>query len=341
MTAITYPAVTHSTKRITNMRAMRAEKFSGYEGLKLVDLPKPAASDGKVLLRLTAAGVTPLDHTILFGHFPPSKAPLILGNEGAGVVEEGGGTDVPVGARVMFTGPYGVFEDGAYSEWLAVRKESLCLIPEGVDDVSAAGIPVAYLTAQMALTRAGFQAGKTVLAPAIGGSVGNAVTQLARALGAKHAMSSTTNPAKAEQAKALGFNEVIDTSFEKLGDGVRRITGGYGADMMIDGVGGEVLSEALGALAVDGSLTTLGYAASRKATIDVTHLIWQRASIKSFILFAQPQAAWADAWHALVSLLQSGAITPIVAQAFPLAEAADALRYLVEGRPFGRVVLTI
>ena len=323
------------------MRAMRAEQFSGYEGLKLVDLPKPTVSDGKVLLRMTAVGVTPLEHTILSGQFPLAKAPLVLGGEGAGVVEDGGGTDFPVGSRVMFTGPYGVFEDGAYSEWLAVRKESLCLIPEGVDEVSAAGIPVAYLTAQMALTLAGFQPGKTVLAPAIGGSVGNAVTQLARALGAKHAISSTTNHAKAEQAKALGFNEVIDTSVEKLGDGVRRITGGYGADIVIDAIGGEVLSEALGALAMDGSLTTLGYAAGRKATIDVTNLIWRRASIKSFILFAQPQAAWADAWNTIVSLLQSGAIKPIVAKTFPLTDAADALRYLVEGRPFGRVVLTI
>jgi len=77
------------------------------------------------------------------------------------------------------------------------------------------------------------------------------------------------------------------------------------------------------------------------ATIDVTNLIWQRASMKSFILFAQPPAAWADAWKLIVSLLQSGAIKPIVAKTFPLAEAADALRYLVEGRPFGRVVLTI
>ena len=323
------------------MRAMRAEKFSGYESLKFVDLPKPAVSDGRILLRMTAAGVTPLDHTILSSQFPLSKTPLVLGNEGAGVVEEGGGTDFPVGSRVMFTGPYGVFEDGAYSEWLAVRKEHLCLIPEGVDDVSAAGIPVAYLTAKMALNAAGFQAGKTVLAPAIGGSVGNAVTQLARALGAKHAISSTTNHAKAERAKTLGFNEVIDTSFEKLGDGVRRITSGYGADIVIDGIGGEVLSEALGALAMDGSLTTLGYAAGRKTTIDVTNLIWQQASIKSFVLFAQPPAAWADAWNVIVPLLRSGAIKPIVAKTFPLAEAADALRYLVEGRPFGRVVLTI
>jgi hypothetical protein len=178
-------------------------------------------------------------------------------------------------------------------------------------------------------------------APAIGGSVGNAVTQLARALGAKHAISSTTSHVKAEQAKALGFNEVIDTSIEKLGDGVRRITGGYGADIVNDGIGGEVLSEALGALALGGSLITLGYSASRKTTIDVTNLIVPQTSIRGFNMFSQPQAAVADAWNVIVSLLQSGAIKPIVAKTFPLAEAADALRYLVEGRPFGRVVLTI
>src|SRR6266852_468174 len=323
------------------MRAMRAEQFSGYEALKLVELPKPTVTEGKVLVRVTAAGVTPLDHTILFSNFHIPEKPLILGNEGAGVVEEGGGTDFPTGSRVMFWGTYGAFEDGAYREWIAVRKEDLCLIPDNVDDVSAAGVPVAYLTAQVALTLAGFRPGKTVLAPAIGGSVGNAVTQLARALGAKRAISSTTNHAKAEQAKALGFNEVIDISLEKLGDGVRRITDGYGADIVIDGIGGEVLSEALGVLALDGSLTTLGYAASRQTTIDVTNLIVPQASIRSLNMFAQPQAAITEAWNVIVPQLQSGAIKPIVAKTFPLAKAADALRYLVEGRPFGRVVLTI
>ena len=122
---------------------------------------------------------------------------------------------------------------------------------------------------------------------------------------------------------------------------VAYLTARLRADIVIDGVGGEVLSEALGALVLDGSLTTLGYAASRTATINVTNLIWQRASIKSFILFAQPQAAWAEAWNTIVALLQSGAIKPIVARTFPLAETADALRYLVEGRPFGRVVVTV
>jgi NADPH2:quinone reductase len=320
---------------------MRAEEFGSHAELRLVDLPEPAVSDGKVLVRMTAAGVTPLDHTILSGQFPRVKPPLVLGAEGAGIVEEGGGEEFPIGSRVMFTGPYGVSEDGTYRERIAVRKEHLSRIPARVDDVSAAGIPVAYLTAYMALNLAGFQAGKTVLAPAIGGSIGNAVTQLARALGAKHAISSTTSHEKAEQARALGFDEVIDVSREKLAAGVRRISGDYGADIVIDGVGGGVLSEALTTLAPGGSLTTLGYSAGRESTIDVTNLIWKRASIKSFSLFAQPQTLWAEAWNAIIPLLDSGAIKAIVAKTFPLADAADALNYLVEGRPFGRVVLTI
>jgi len=124
-----------------------------------------------------------------------------------------------------------------------------------------------------------------------------------------------------------------------LGDGVRRITSGYGADIVIDGIGGEVLSEALGVLALGGSLTTLGYSASRNTTIDVINLIVPQASIRGLNMFAQPKASIRAAWEVIVSLLKSGAIKPIVA--FPLAEAVDALRYLIEGRPFGRVVLTI
>jgi NADPH:quinone reductase-like Zn-dependent oxidoreductase len=102
-----------------------------------------------------------------------------------------------------------------------------------------------------------------------------------------------------------------------------------------------ILGEALSTLAPGGSLTTLGYAAGRDATIDVTNLIWKGASIMSFMLFAQPPAAFAEAWRTLTRLIQSGAIKPIVAKTFPLADAAAALRYLTEDRPFGRVVLTI
>ena len=154
-------------------------------------------------------------------------------------------------------------------------------------------------------------------------------------------MSTTTSHAKAEQARTLGFDEVIDLSTEKLGDGVRRIAGGYGSDIVIDAVGGDLLSDALGTLAMGGSLTTLGYAGGRKSTIDVTDLIWKRASIKSFSLFAQPPEMWRTAWKAIYSLLESGAIKPIVARTFALEDAAEALRYQIESRPFGRIVLKI
>jgi len=158
------------------MRAMRAESFTGYAALKLVEVPRPRRADGRVLVRITAAGVTPLDHTILSGGYLRAPAPLILGNEGAGVVEDPGDSVFSEGARVMFTSPYGVAEDGTYSEWIAVRDEDLCVIPDTIDDAIAGGIPVAYLTAQIRLTQAGFEPGKTVLATAIVGAVGNAVT---------------------------------------------------------------------------------------------------------------------------------------------------------------------
>src|SRR5258708_33086812 len=96
------------------MRAMRAEGFSGYKDLKLVDIPKPSVSDGRAVIRITAAEVTPLEYTILSGGYPRAKAPLVLGGEGAGVVEEGGGTTFPVGSGRMVNGPYGVSEDGNY-----------------------------------------------------------------------------------------------------------------------------------------------------------------------------------------------------------------------------------
>src|SRR5438445_10376390 len=108
------------------MRAMRAESFTGYGGLKLVEVPRPRRADGRVLVRITAAGVTPLDHTILSGGYPRATAPLILGNEGAGVAEDPGDAVCSEGDRDMFAGPYRVSEHGPYSEWSAVLGEDVC-----------------------------------------------------------------------------------------------------------------------------------------------------------------------------------------------------------------------
>jgi NADPH2:quinone reductase len=113
------------------MRAIEAKTFSGYDGLQQIQLPKPQPAKDKVLIRISAAGVTPLDHTILTGGHPRAQAPLVLGNEGAGVIEDAGGSGPDVGARVMLTGPYGVQENGTWQEWLLVKPEELALVLAG------------------------------------------------------------------------------------------------------------------------------------------------------------------------------------------------------------------
>jgi NADPH:quinone reductase-like Zn-dependent oxidoreductase len=263
----------------------------------------------------------------------------VLGNEGAGVIEDAGDSGLAVGSRVMFTGPYGIRENGAWQQWLLARPEHLALVPEAIDDVVAASLPVAYLTAQITLTLAGFKPGKTVLAPAIGGSVGNATYQLARAQGAGKVISTAGSAAKAARARDLGFEDVVDLSAEGLAEGVRRITAGKGVDIVIESIGGSVTSEALSCLALGGVLITLGYSAGRKSTIDLTDLIWKRARMAGFSLFAQSPTAIATAWQDVIPLTVSGSVKPIVERVYPFGEAGEALRHLIEDRPFGKVVL--
>jgi NADPH:quinone reductase len=321
------------------MRAIEAKNFSGYGGLRLTELPRPQPVKDRVLIRVTAAGVTPLEYTVLSGGHPRAKAPLVLGNEGAGVIEDAGESGLAVGSRVMFTGPYGVAETGAWQDWLLVRPEHLALVPDAIDDVVAASLPVAYLTAQVTLTLADFKPGMTVLAPGIGGSVGNATYQLARAQGAGKVISTAGSAAKAARARELAFEDVVDLTAEGLAEGVRRITAGKGVDIVIESIGGTVTSEALSSLGLGGVLITLGYSAGRNTTIDVTDLIWKRARMAGFSLFAQSPTAIATAWREIVPLVVSGSVKPIVERVYPFEEAGDALRHLIEDRPFGKVVL--
>ena len=222
---------------------------------------------------------------------------------------------------------------------LLARPEDLALVPDAIDDVVAASLPVAYLTAQITLTPAGFKPGMTVLAPGIGGSVGNATYQLARAQGASKVISTAGSAAKAAHARELGFEDVVDLSAEGLAEGVRRITAGKGVDIVIDSIGGAVTSEALSSLGLGGVLMTLGYSAGRKTTIDVTDLIWKRARMAGFSLFAQSSTAIASAWRDIIPLIVSGSVKPIVERVYPFGEAGEALRHLTEDRPFGKVVL--
>ena len=321
------------------MRAIEAKTFSGYGGLQQTELPKPQPAGDRVLVRVTAAGVNPLDHTVLSSGLPRAKAPLVLGNEGAGVIEDAGASGLAAGSRVMFAGPYGVSENGTWQEWLLVRPADLALAPDAIDDKVAASLPVAYLTAQITLSQAEFKPGATVLAPGIGGAVGNATYQLARAQGASKVISTAGSPAKAARARELGFADVIDLTAEGLADGVRRITAGRGVDIVVESIGGAVTSEALSSLALGGALITLGYSAGRKTTIDLTDLIWRRARMSGFSLFAQSPLSVAAAWREIVPLILGKSVKPVVERVYPFGEAGEALRHVIEDRPFGKVVL--
>ena len=239
----------------------------------------------------------------------------------------------------MFTGPYGVAEPGAWQDWLLVRPEHLAPVPDAIDDIVAASLPVAYLTGQITLSLAEFKSGITVLAPGIGGSVGNATYQLARAQGAGKVISTAGSAAKAAKGRELGFEDVVDLSAEGLAEGVRRITAGKGVDIVIESIGGTVTSEALSSLGLGGILITLGYSAGRKSTIDVTDLIWKRARMAGFSLFAQTPTTIAAAWRDIIPLIVGGSAKPIVERVYPFGEAGEALRHLIEDRPFGKVVL--
>jgi len=109
--------------------------------------------------------------------------------------------------------------------------------------------------------------------------------------------------------------------------------------VVIESVGGALTGQALATLALQGVLTSLGYSAGRQTTIDVTDLVWKRASMSGFLLFAQSHAVKAAAWATILSLLTSGRVKPVVESTYQLEDAAEALRHLIEDRPFGRVVV--
>jgi len=323
------------------MQKIVATQFNGYKGLKQEEMEKPKGTHDRVLVRVKAAGVTALDHTILVGNHPRAKAPLVLGNEGAGVVEDPANSRFKVGSRVAFTGVYGVAENGSWQDYALIRAGDLLPIPHEIDDALAASLPVAYLTAHLALNDALFSPGKSVFTTAVGGSVGNATYQLARALGASAIIATAGSFGKAARARDLGYDNVIDLSTQGVADGVGLLTDGKGVDIAIESLGGRFIGEALRALSVSGRLIAIGYTAGRESSINVTDLIWKRANVSGFALVTQTPEVKLAAWNEITKLIVSGAISPIVDRLYPITEAAEALRYLNEERPFGKVVLEL
>src|ERR1700676_5603753 len=206
------------------MKAIQAAEHGDYDALHFVDIPNPQPQEGQALVRVTSAGVTPLDHFVLAGLLPSAKKPpLVLGNEGAGVVMEDPSGRFSAGERVLFfAGPGGVARDGTFAEMTLVPTGNLAPLPNEIPDEVAGGLPVAYLSAFLALRQAGFCQDQSVLAPGVGGSVGNATLKLARALGASQLVSTAGSSAKESAAAADGelrHVDIVNLERESLADG--------------------------------------------------------------------------------------------------------------------------
>src|ERR1700739_1406648 len=149
------------------MKAIQAADHGSYEALRLLDIPRPRPRSGQALVRVTSAGVTPLDRYVLAGALPRAKPPpVVLGNEGAGVVVEDFTKAFAPGDRVVFfAGPGGVAQDGTWADYALVPDAILARFFDGISDERAGGLPVAYLSAFLALRQAGFVEGQSVLAP--------------------------------------------------------------------------------------------------------------------------------------------------------------------------------
>jgi NADPH:quinone reductase len=276
-------------KAIQSIKAIQYRAYGAYAQNRFVDLPAPAANDGQVLVRMHTVGINPLDNTFRSGHHyaaTPENLPRVGGQMGAGIVVETKSPSFKVGDRVFVTGPgFGVIADGTWRELVAAPAAGLMPIPSHIDDDHAAAFlaGAGYLVGYLVLTEfVAFKPAQSVLAPGIGGAVGMESVQIARKLGASLAISTASTSAKAEKAQAHGYEHVIDLSRESLRDGVMRLSGGKGVDVIIDGVGGKLTGEALGCLLPGGTYAVVGYAGGREASVNLTDIIWKAAKVRGF-----------------------------------------------------------
>jgi NADPH:quinone reductase len=335
----------HSQRGI-KMRAVRYHEFGGPEKLQVEQVSQPELDGENVLIQITRAGVSPLDDKVRRGVLPPSmrkQLPLVPGASAVGYVADSANSEYPAGTRVLICGwGYGTKLDGTWREFAAVPSSHLVAIPDGVSNDNAAGLVAGagYLTAWLALTKvASLQQGQVVLAPGIYGAVASAAAQVAPILGASKVISTARG---ADRVAAIPHTDnlvVINLDHETLSNGVARLTGGAGVDIVLDTLGGDVTGQALSTLRERGMLISIGYTAGTKAVIDITDLVWKTARLQGFLFSTFTQQELADTYRTLLEHVADNALKPVIDRVYPLDQAAEAQRRVVDDRPFGRVFL--
>jgi len=323
------------------LRAVRCHAWGGPEQLALDEVEAPRPGPGEVSISVAAAGINFADILTVAGTYQEKPAlPFIPGLEIAGrVAAIGAGVEgLESGTRVL-----AIVGGGGFAETAVAPASGVFPIPDEMGFVTAAGFPVTYGTAHGALVwKAGLQAGEVLLVHGAAGGVGLATVEAGKALGAR-VIATAGGPEKLAVAKAHGADELIDSRSEDVRQRVKALTGGRGADVVFDPVGGDLFDASLRCVAWGARLVVVGFAAGRVPQIPANILLVKNVSALGFYWgsyrshapdLVQRQLEELFAWY------RAGKLDPHVSHSLDLARAGEALALLAGRRSTGKVVLT-
>jgi len=340
------------------MKAVRIHEFGGPEVLKYENVPDPELRKDHVLVRVRACALNHLDLFVRKG-LPGVRLPHILGSDIAGEVTEVGEyiTDVKPGTRVLlspmlfcnhcelcaigqhnFCKEFAVLgnnAEGGDCELIAVPRANIIPIPDSLDFVSAASVPLVFLTAwHMLVGKAKLRAGAIVLVLGAGSGVGSAAIQICKMLGAT-VITTAGDDRKLEKARELGADYTIDHYKQKISDEVKRITNRRGVDIVFEHVGVATWPESMKSLKYGGTLVTCGATTGYEAQLDLRVLFARQLSLFGTYMGGQGELL------EVMKHVFAGKLKSVVDRTFPLAEARAAHEYLEHSEQFGKVVLTL
>ncbi|MCZ7497337.1 zinc-binding dehydrogenase [Agrobacterium tumefaciens] len=320
------------------MKAVRFHQTGGPDVLVYEDVPDPTPKAGEVLVRIEAVGLNYADVMRRRGDDYPeaSPTPFILGVEAAGTVAAlGDGVTAPaVGTRVLV-----VPGAGGYAQYISVPAATVIPLPEGFDAVHAAALVAHGVTAAIALRKSGrLVEGETVLIEGAAGGLGSFLVQLAKLYGAGKVIAAASTPEKRAMAEKLGADATVDYTQPDWPLKVKELTGGKGVDLILETAGGDVVNQALDALAPFGRMVFLGQSSGRSAQIDPWRLTVHNHSVIGMYVAAYA-ALVPETIGELIGYLSAGKLSINVGAVLPLSKAAEAHRLLENRLTTGKVVL--
>ena len=329
------------------MRAMLMTAPGGPEVLQLATVPEPVMTrSSQVKVRLHAVGINPIDAKLRArGVFYPDALPAILGCDGSGeVIEAGADSGLVVGDRVAFChGGLGA-APGCYAEYTVIEAAEAASLPDGVDYAQAAALPLVAITAWESLyDRARLQPGQTVLILGGSGGVGHVAIQLAKLRGAR-VLATAGTPEKAAFVRELGADVAILHDREDLLEAVMRHTGGRGADVVFDTVGGALFNQAIACAAYAGDVVTLleppadaPWKEARSGNLRVGFDLMLTPMLREL---PEARAHQVNILRNTLTMLAEGILRVHVNTMLPLEKAADAHGRIEEGHTMGKIVLS-